>query len=308
MNIIKKPNFFLVGAPKCGTTAMAQYLAKHPNIFMPIKELHFFGSDLNFSPTVDKFSSPRDKREVKKYLSFFDPVTEEKMIGESSVWYLYSKTASSEIKAFSPQSKIIIMLRNPVDMLYSLHSQHLWDGNEFIENFEEALSAEYERKKGRYIPDTVHFVSALFYSDIIKFTEQIESYFNTFGKNNVHIILFDEFKNNTLAVYKETLRFLGVKDDITPIFNIVNPNKKIRNKRLHKLLRDPLNPFRKIGRVMIPKQVRTFLFIIIEKYNTKFIPRPSMNPETKKKLKKLLEAEIIKLGTLLEKDLTYWNI
>jgi hypothetical protein len=109
---MRKPDFFIVGAPKSGTTAMYFYLKQHPEIFMPErKELHFFGSD---------FFAPHFVRDLKEYLKFFEGADNKKRIGEASVWYLYSKRAAFEIKEFNPDADIIIMLRNPVDMMYSL--------------------------------------------------------------------------------------------------------------------------------------------------------------------------------------------
>ena len=305
--LIRKPNFFIVGAPKCGTTAMSEYLAQHPDVFMPVKELHFFGSDLHFSPHVDNFKTPRDDKETEKYLSFFAPAIREKMVGESSVWYLYSKTAASEIRAFSPSAKIIIMLRNPVDMLFSLHSQFLWEGGESIENFEEALKAEKERKKGLNIPDTVYFVSQLFYTEVVKYTAQIERYLDTFGKESVHVIIFDEFKKNTQKIYRETLHFLGIEDNFQSSFKVINPNKVIRYKRLQRILRNPVHPFRKMGKKIIPQVVRSVLYRKFQSHNTQFIARPAMNPETKKMLTETFAGEIDSLSEILGKDLTFWK-
>src|SRR5687768_11853389 len=87
-----KPNFFIVGAPKCGTTAMNDYLNQHPAIFMATKELHYFGRDLKL----------KNKISEAEYLKHFTNAGNKKIIGEASVWYLYSKTAAHEIKSFSP--------------------------------------------------------------------------------------------------------------------------------------------------------------------------------------------------------------
>jgi len=151
------PDFFIVGAPKCGTTAMYIYLKEHPEIFMPEeKELHYFGSDLK---------SHWFQRDLNKYLSHFSACNGKKRVGEASVWYLYSKKAATEIKDFSPSSRIIIMLRNPIDMMYSNYYQFLYNGNENLPSFNEAIEAEEDRKRGMSIPETVHFVEGLFYSD-----------------------------------------------------------------------------------------------------------------------------------------------
>src|SRR5882672_7839349 len=129
--MIEKPNLFIVGAPRCGTTSMYDYLKQHPDVFMPeVKEPHFLGTDL---------TSSRFIRDEGKYQALFATAKNEKRIGEASVWQLYSKIAAYEIKEYSPTARVIIMLRNPVDMMYSLYGQHIFSGDEEISDFEEAL-------------------------------------------------------------------------------------------------------------------------------------------------------------------------
>src|SRR5215472_18741131 len=111
--MIKRPDFFIVGAPRCGTTAMGQFLSAHPDIFMARKEMHFFGRDLRFGRRFYR-------RNLDAYLSEFTGAESRKRAGEASVWYLSSRTAAAEIKEFNPDSRIIIMLREPVEMMFSL--------------------------------------------------------------------------------------------------------------------------------------------------------------------------------------------
>lgn len=137
----------------------------------PRKDSTFFGSDLNFKNTImlppDMFRVDRET-----YLSWFKDVKDAKRMGEASVWYLYSKKAAEQIKEFSPEAQIIIMLRNPVDMLYSLHGQFLYDLNKDIEDFEEALKAEEDRKRWLRIPSTAYLPEALYYREVARFSEQ----------------------------------------------------------------------------------------------------------------------------------------
>ena len=152
---------------------MNDYLSQHPEVFVPgIKEVHFFGSDLHFTKGA--------LRDEGAYRALFAGATEPRR-GEASVWYLYSRTAAKEIHAFSPDAKVIVMLRNPADMLYSQHSQFLYNGNEDITDFREALAAEPERRAGRRIPASAHLVEGLFYSETVKYAEQLERYFDIFG-------------------------------------------------------------------------------------------------------------------------------
>jgi len=124
MSGTRRPDFFIVGAPKCGTTAMATYLSDHPQIFMPVaKELHFFGSDLDYR---------RRRPTQAEYLAAFERGGQATRAGEASVGYLYSERAPTEILEFSPGADILIMLRDPVDMVRSQHSQELFMGQEDI--------------------------------------------------------------------------------------------------------------------------------------------------------------------------------
>src|SRR5215475_10623199 len=193
---MRKPDFFIFGAPKCGTTAMNDYLKDHPEIFIPAKkEIHFFGADLPFL---------KGKRVTEQeYMTYFAPAGNEKRLGESSVWYLYSQQAAAEIKAFSPAARIIIMLRNPVDMMYSLHAQRLYNDNEDIRDFAEALAAEEDRRQGRRIYQNANNAMGFFYRDAARYTQQVQRYLDVFGRDKVHVIVFDDFRSDTPRVYRE---------------------------------------------------------------------------------------------------------
>ena len=125
-----KPNLFILGAPKCGTTALRDYLGSHPEVFSCAPdEPHFFSTDL-----VGRSTELSEKQYLRKYFSGVKK--HHKIIIDKSTWYLYSKNAVSNILRFNPDSKFIVMVRNPVDMDYSLHSQLLWTGEEDISDFE----------------------------------------------------------------------------------------------------------------------------------------------------------------------------
>jgi len=296
---MRKPDFFIVGAPKCGTTAMNDYLKQHPEIFVSKKkELHFFGTDLY---------SPKFIRDKEKYLSFFSAAKNEKRIGEASIWYLYSIIAASEIKEFSPFASIIIMLRNPVDMLYAQHSQFLYNGNEDIVDFETALKAEEHRKLGLRIPPNVHFIESLFYKKTAKYTEQVQRYLNVFGWENVHIIIYDDFKNDIAGIYRETLRFLGVEENFQPDFRVINPNKRIRSKTLQKFLLNPSHITQHFGEVLISRLLYQKLLDKLKVLNIKYEPRLPMDPELRRRLLEEFVPEIERLSKLLGRDLTGWS-
>src|SRR5688572_20545105 len=104
----RKPNLFLVGAPRCGTTALYTYLKAHPDVFMsPIKELHYFSTDL-FQPAPQAII-----RNEGDYMAMFAGAEGQRWVGEASPYYIYSATAPAAIKAFSPDARLVVTLRNP---------------------------------------------------------------------------------------------------------------------------------------------------------------------------------------------------
>ena len=202
------PDFFIVGAPKCGTTALYDYLRQHPQVFMPFhKEPLFFGSDLHHR---------YGKLTPTEYAALFRAAGAEQRVGEASAWYLYSATAAREICEASPQARIIIMLRNPVDVMYAQHSQLLFNQQEEITDFREALAAEEDRMAGRRLPPGPLRPENLFYRRMVRFSEQVERYLAAFDRDRVHIIVHDDMQDDTPKAFRETLRFLGVDDSFHP--------------------------------------------------------------------------------------------
>ena len=171
---MKRPDFFIVGAFKAGTTALYEYLRAHPQIFMSVpKEPMYFGQDL----------TPRYRRMTEdEYLALFGAAGADQHAGEASPWYLYSKSAAQEIRDFEPTRSVIIMLRNPVDVMYSQHSQLVFNQREDLTDFAQALAAEDDRLAGHRLPADAIRPEALYYRHSVRFTEQIARYFDVFGR------------------------------------------------------------------------------------------------------------------------------
>ena len=245
----KTPNFFIVGAPKCGTTALSEYLKEHPNVFMSTpKEPHYFADDM---------VKHRGIKKRKDYFYLFDEVKKNHLaIGEASVWYLYSKNAIENIYNYNKDVKIIIMLRKPVDMVYSMHSQHQNSQGEDEPDFEKAWNLEPERKNGKKIPKHILHVPNLYYSEIAKYYSQLMRVYNYFPKNQVKVIMFDDFKNNTKKVYCETLTFLNLPEFDKNEFPKINENKNFRFHFYNKLISSEPIIFRNIR-----KKIRSLIWL-----------------------------------------------
>ena len=286
-----------MGAPKCGTTAMNDYLQQHPDIFMAPKELHYFGADLE---TKIKLSE-------QEYLKYFQNTGDKKIVGEASVWYLFSKTAAEEIKKFSPDARILIMLRNPLDVIYSMHSQNLYDGNEDIKDFEKAIELDNDRKKGINLAEAVDFYKMPTYKDSVRFSEQVKRYFNVFGKSNVHTIIYDDFAVDPATSVKETLAFLGLNNDFLINYEIINPNKQIKSFRLHRVIKKPPEKLKKLARILLPaKKLRHHIMKAFTNWNVSAGKRSEMSQPLRQKLQAELKDDILLLSRLIGKDLSGW--
>ncbi len=296
---MRKADFFIVGAPKCGTTAMYEYLAQHPEIFVPSrKEIQFFGTDLY---------APRFPRDPKYYESLFLGATTERRIGEASVWYLYSKRAAREIREYNPAASIIIMLRNPVDMIHALHSERLYIGTEDIENFQDAVDAEDDRKLGLRLPADPYPIEGLFYHEVGKYTDQVQRFIDVFGWERSKVIIYDDFRADPAEAYRQTCKFLNVDQSFIPAIRVVNPNKKIRSKGLRNFLNSPSPLLTKIGKPLTTRPLRHAVLNKLRRLNTNYVPREALSAELKSRLQAHFASDVERLSELLGRDLTVWS-
>jgi len=298
---MKKPNFFIVGAPKCGTTALSEYLKSHPNIFITDqKEPHYFATDLPGRRTI--FT------QLENYLELYKECGSSHIaIGEASVWYLYSMEALNNIYQFDKNAKIIVMIRNPVEMVYSLYSQHRNRLNEDQKNFKRAWELQSARKYGHSLPHRFHEPILLQYGDIGKFGKQLEQAYSIFPPKQIKVIIFDDFITSTRNVYQEVLEFLGLPDDGRMLFSKMNENKVYRYNWLQLFLRHPPN-FLVIllQNLKYLKKVRQFIIDWLTEKNSIKVQRTPLPEEFRKELKDFFHDDVKNLSKLLGRDLMYW--
>lgn len=235
------PNLFIVGAPKCGTTAWAEYLGSHPDIFFPQhKDQCFFALDLpNFRLT----------QTTDDYAELFAGSGDAKVIGEASAMYLFSKAAAGAIRDHDPASKILIFLREQEDYLPSLHNQFLREFAEEIEDFETVW-----RLSGRRPPDTIPATCleprTLDYAAMGRFREQVERYSAAFPTEQVRVIRFSDWTADPRKTYLEILEFLGLDDDGRLTFPPVNQGQTYRSRTLARLIMRPPALVRRVARIL----------------------------------------------------------
>jgi len=297
------PNLFIVGAPKSGTTALASYLNQHPAVFVADKELSFFGSDLVFRTD----NGSRWQISYRAYLEWFSRHGDCRYRADRSVFYLYSSLAAAEIHDFDPSARIIILLRNPVDQMHSQHGEMLFQGDEDIGDFGQALAAETDRRCGRRVPPGCRKPFGLLYRDIARYSEQVERYLSAFGPGGVCVVLYDDLVADAVGTYRRVLDFLDVDPGHVPTFDVVNANKVIRSARARDLLRHSPPALRRLGRMVVPNQyARAALRRRLHGLNTERRPRPPVEPELRLALQREFEPDIRRLERLLGRDLTAW--
>ena len=282
----KKPNFFMVGGMKCGSSSLYCALKSHPNIFFPtVRGTNFFN---------DRFKTPSDITTLESFEDLFKSATSDHIaIGENTGAYLYSPVAIHNIYKYNKDAKLIIMLRNPIDVAYSRHSELCVNGDEGVNDFETAWGMQELRKD----------IPILQYKDYVKFGEYVEKVLDIFPRNQIKCIFFEDLVKDFNTVYEDVLKFLDVPSDGRIDFPIHHQNSKLRIKLVDKILRaipyKSIKGFLGIGDdIIIPKLLEL---------NKKRVSRKRLRPEFRAKLMEEFKSDIEKLSRLVNRDLSGWK-
>jgi hypothetical protein len=221
------PDFFIIGAPKCGTTALSEYLGQHPAIcFSHVKEPHFFSDDIP-SYKIDRTLADY----LRRNFSHFD-ARRHRAMGEGSVFYYHSDVAIPNILDANPSARFVYAVRNPVDMVYSLYSQYCYSYMEDIGNFEDAWAAQEQRAAGRNIPRRCYEPRFLQYRTMGQLGHRLKTLRSIIPARQLMVVAFDDLAGNARQVYEDVLAFLDVPSDGRSTFPVVNENKVRRSRAL----------------------------------------------------------------------------
>lgn len=295
------PNFFIVGAPKCGTTALSEYLREHPAVFLSRpKEPNYFAEDL---PGIRYATTLREYQRL-----FQNRKPRHKAVGEASVWYLYSSVALQRIHSYNKDARIIVMLRNPVDMIRSLHGNMLYAFNEDRTDLADAWRLQELRHRGFELPKNCFEPNLLQYAAIGRFSEQVERLLGIFPRNQVYFSILDDWIADARREYQAVLDFLGLPDDGRSFFPKINVQKGHRFQLLGSLLLRPPAAARALWkklRLLTGPSISLPLEYII-RMNSKARSHPPISPEMSQALKTCFARDVVNLGRLIERDFTHW--
>jgi hypothetical protein len=294
---MNKPNFFIIGAPKCGTTSLANWLSQHPNVYIShIKEPHYFNDDDTF----------RFVESEQNYIKLFTQSSVDHIaIGESSTWYLFSKTAVKNIENFTGKTaKYIVCLRNPVELVQSLHSQMLISGNETEKDFIQAWHLQSNRRNGKNIPFTSNAISHLQYKDACSLGTQVHRLLKTVPPERIHFVVLDDIAKNPEKTYNDVLYFLKLKmEGLNIRFQVKNEAKIPKSYFVNRII-----SYSAFLRRFLGLQRGMGLLTLIRRLNQMPKKIKPIDFRTKKMLFKEFEEEINLIERLTQRDLSTWKI
>ena len=282
------PNFFIVGAPKAGTTSLYEYLKKIPEIYMcPNKEPNYF----NKKNIKDDHPIPKILTE-EKYLKLFENVTNQKIIGEASA-YLRDSDAPNLIHQVSPKAKILISLRDPVELTYSRYLMLVNLG--LISNsFHQEIENELQNGPNQH--------QSWIKMDIGLYFKHVKKYLKVFGHEQVKIIIFEEFIKNTKETIEEILKFLEL-DKTLSNFSAKKHNPYVTSRGpIAQQIRNS-KKIKRIAHALIPESTRRTLanYILLDK------SKPKMSEKDRETLIKFYKGDVKQLKLILGRKLPWKN-
>jgi hypothetical protein len=304
------PDFFIVGHAKCGTTALYEMLRRHPDVFMPeVKEPQFFARnlpELGDEPPRSRFEQTgRVPETLAQYLSLFAAARPDQRVGEASTFYLWSRVAAARIAERRPDARIVAVLREPASFLHSLHLQMQQNGVETESSLRRALTLEGARREGREIPAAAHWPEALMYSERVRYVEQLRRYEAVFPRDQILVLVYDDFRSDNLGTLRRVERFLGIDEDV-PVEELeANPTVRVRSERLRGALRaayradDPLSRALKASlRGLVPTDTRQ-----AARRRLIFGRAPAADEQLAAELRARFKGEVVALSEYLGRDL-----
>ncbi len=296
--IMNKPNFYILGAAKAGTTTLYDLLKQHPEVFLSFdKEPMFFSRDDYYSRGLDW------------YLKTFYSHSEKFMVrGEASPHYLYwADKVSPRLARYYEQKnvKFIVILRNPITRAYSWYWNMVADRREDLP-FMDALKMENQRIKEKR--EELEFYGSMQYGYLWggSYATQIQSFLRFFSREQFLFLLQDDLKRDWEDVVLQICRFLGVSLEFDVLPRRSNAAGLPRSRKMQEIIRTP-SGFKNILKLLIPNQLRYQAKTFLLKTNKKKIHYPEMSKPAYEFLVQYYQQEIMELSAILDRDLSFWS-
>lgn len=283
-------DFVYVGAPRCGSTWLAAALEEHPDVWIPHnKEVHFFNDRLVYS---FEYKYPRG---IDNYRTYFADAPENAIIGELSPFYYYDPQAAYRIHKHFPQTKIVMFLRDPAEMLHSLY----------------LLLRRREKREPTFEQELLKNQKLL---DLGFYHRLITPYFDWFPRENLFIAIYEEFFADENKNMRSLLQFLGADPDVKPSVMGKKVNwsegdsgssiEQLRGKLIQLLNTRPMVP---VKNLMHKLKINRMDYSAAASGDKKTMSKPKIDPDTRRDLIELFMPDIERLETTLSTDLSIWK-
>lgn len=300
------PDFFIVGAPRCGTSWLYRALRAHPGAYLPRrKEPHHLSPDLDGGTNAEAGWRIRSS---EAYAALFRAARSEQRIGEASTGYLASEVAPDRIAALVPEARMVVLVRDPVEQISSLHARRVAAGVEDL-GLEEALEAEADRRQGRRWPRRPVFMPQAQYREGARFGRHVQRYVSRFGRERVWVGLLDDIGARPVPTYRRVLDHLSLERRDPPALGRVNANEVVGIRRAHAILH---HPDLELAVARMPRYLRPtgeWMLRAARVPVRRSAPRSPVPPELRDRLRAELGPDVEALGAYLGRDLValWWG-
>jgi hypothetical protein len=303
----RAPDFYIVGQPKSGTTALYEMLKPHPQIFIPDrKEPRFFATELYERDAPRPGGTPKTLHE---YLPWFAGAAAGQRVGDASPWYMWSRAAAGLIAEVQPSAQIIAIVREPASFLRSLHLQFVQLYVETETDLRRAIALEEPRRQGRDVPRHTYWPQMLLYSDHVRMVDQLRRYYDAFPAEQILVLVYDDFRGDNEGTCRRVMRFLDVDESFPIRAEEANPTVRVRSKRLHELIHavsvghGPVSRGAKASlKAITPARMRRNLFYAAKRRMVFTDPEPP-DDELMSELRLRFKPEVVALSDYLGRDL-----
>ena len=296
------PDFLIIGAARAGTTSFYDYLKQHPQIFMPFnKEPMFYaleGRDVAFAgPGDDKEINKKSITEMSAYLDLFRNARSDQIIGEASTLYFYHEAAAPNIKRHAPDSKLFLILRNPIDRAFSAYLYLVRDQRETAGSFEIALEEEGSRIRQNW-EHIWHYKSMGYYG------AQLERLYGYFSRDQVRVYLYEDLQESPTTVLHDAYSFLGIRSDFIANTTVRHNQGGVATQGMISALLTRPSKLKQRVKPWLPSFLQNLY--INEKHRR--LSKPGLKESTRKRLIDVYATDIDKLEQLIGRDLSSWKL
>jgi hypothetical protein len=297
-NFDRMPNLFLIGAAKAGTTALYNYLAQHPQIFLSrIKEPMFFSREEYYARGLDWYEG-----------FYFDGAENYPVRAEATPHYLYwSEKVAPRIKEVYGERpvKFIVSFRDPVSRAYSWYWNMVREGREDLD-FDEALRVEERRLKQNR--DELYQLGSMVYGYDAgsRYASLLQPYLELFSPENFYFVFQDDLKSRVDETCENIFEFLGIESSVQISSSKSNPAAMPRSRLLHKALRQR-SLFKEFIKPFMPARARRSLKARMLRVNLKETPYVPLDPQLDHELRLSYRTEIEELEKITGRELSSWK-